>query len=164
MRPVYQMALGASANHGFGLLFSSEHENANTQSLMFVLPVPSNSQPYSGLTDYFRNERFYFPALYRQEVVNVESETDLPFIRFRIPYTHDYLMFEIALFAVGRTPFSVAGEGPEFLPYVGRQLAIAGKGLRCVPLIPDVLAMDDAYTQHGFVLVGLTPQFGTLRE
>ena len=164
MRPVYQMVLSASAKREPGLVFSSEDGVANSQSLVFVLPVPRYAQNYSERIEYFLKERFYFPAIHREEVVDVESETDFPFIRFHVPRTNDYIAFEVTLFPFERIPFSAAQEGLDLLRYVGTQSAIAGNKLLYAPLIPDVLAMDDAYRQHGFALVGLTPQFGKLRE
>jgi hypothetical protein len=158
------MAFGASPNREPGLVFSSEVESVGSHSPMFVVPVPSQVRPYHALSQYMREERFYCPAVLTEDVVDVESEIDFPFIRFRVPGTDDYIMFEVALFGLERIPFSRAQEVPYLLPYVGTQLAIAGKDLRYATLIPDVLAMDDAYSQHGFAMVGLTPQFGAVRQ
>lgn len=164
MRPVYQMVLSASVKREPGLVFSSEDGVANSQSLVFVLPVPLYAQHYPERIAYFLKERFYFPAIHREEVVNVESETDFPFIRFRVPGTDDYITFEVTLFPFERIPFSAVQESLDLLRYVGTQRSVAGNELLYALLIPDVLAMDDAYRQHGFALVGLTPQFGKLRD
>lgn len=165
MRPVYQMVLGESAKREPGLVFSSEDGVPNSQSLVFVLPVPLSAQHYQKRITYFLEERFYFPSIHREKVVNVESETDFPFIWFRVPHTNDYIAFEIPLFPVEYIPFqAMQAEGMDLLRYVGTQRALAGNELLYAPLIPDVIAMDNVYRQHGFALVGLTPKFGELRE
>lgn len=165
MKPVYQMVLGESAKREPGLVFSSEDGIPNSQSPVFVLPVPRSVQHYQRRIEYFSEEHFYFPAIYRDEVVNVESETIFPLIRFRVPRTDDYIAFEIPIFPFEGIQFQAVQEGGmDLLRYVGTQRAFAGNEVLYAPLIPDVFAMDDAYRQHEFALVGLTPQFGVLRD
>src|SRR5689334_19166352 len=120
MRPVYQMSLAIVHDRELALVFSSEDGYASAESQMFVLPVPATTRPFD-LADYVDRERFYFPAYYREEVVDVESEAQFPFIRFRVPGTDDYITFVIAPFASSRVPFSDDRSLSHLLVYVGAQ-------------------------------------------
>lgn len=154
-----------------GLYFSSEDSSGTAESLMFVIPIPSTPSDnfhYYNLSRYLREEQFYFPALHRDQVIEVKSEIEFPTIRFRVPGTDEYIVFLIDVFEYDRIPFSVRPNEHvyllDFLSYAGTHKRITREGQLYAALIPDVAAMDHAYAEHGFALVGLTPQFGIYRE
>lgn len=161
MRPIYQMSVGVVEGHDVGLVFSSEARAATVDSLLFVLPVPAEAQSLTSFHRYLQAERFYFPAVLRGDLVNLESEVEFPFLRFRVPDADEFILFQVVTVGFHRLPFSSGPDLSGFLTYTGTDRDLARSDVRYVPIIPDVEAMDEAYRDHGLALVGLTPRFGT---
>lgn len=165
--PIFQFVIGINSEGEEGLLFSSELEGDESQSICFAVPVPRNITHPFEVQDFLYHSNFYFPFVFDRvedngEILELEPEVDFPELIFRVPRFEKEIIFNFDVFPsefewewrFGRRKFS-----KYFPKYVGNSLL--SKSQPCVFLsTEDVFLMNDLYEQQGGVFVGLTTNFG----
>lgn len=160
--PIYQMTYGQDREGNTGLVFPSEQEGYDSQSILFTIPIVEPFRHSFDLLKFFDYQEFYFPFLLGEKYYDLKAKVNFPDLVFSVPEKSIDIVFEI-----DRGNFGVW----EFFPfrrrqykrtkYVGKQNGLLMKTYDFMNLLPvNLYAMDELYNKHQGVFVGLTPNFG----
>ncbi len=155
--PIFQMTFGATNNKQFGLVFSSELNEYDTQSLLFVVPLLRELHHFLDIVHYFKEYRPYFPFQINDKYLELEASIDFPELIFEVPETDFSITFAINFYDF--FPFY------DRFSYVGEFKNIVPINYGFIPLTPiDLYEMDELYNEHKGIFVGLTPSFGETKS
>lgn len=163
--PIYQMTYGQDKEGKPGLVFTSEQEDYDSQSILFAIPIVEPFRHPFDFIDNFEHQTIYFPFLLGDKYFDLEAKMNFPELVFTVPDKNIQITFEIGIdnmwgwdfFPFRRQPF-------KYTKYVGNQkLLLKNNGF--LTLLPvDLYEMDELYNKHQGVFVGLTPNFGNFND
>jgi len=162
--PIYQMTYGQNQEGEKGLVFTTEQTEYNNQSLIFTIPIVKTFDHPFDIHYYFESNKFYFPFSLNEEYLELEATVSFPEMIFRIPNTEYQVAFEVDMdyfypwWLLRRNSFRRQ-------EYVGKFNHLIDSNHGFVILLPvDLYEMDELYTEHSGIFVGLTPNFGNINR
>lgn len=164
--PIYQMTYGQSEDGKPGLVFTSEQEGYDSQSIYFGIPILEPINYWFDLIEYFDRHTFYFPFILGEKYFEIEAKVNFPELIFAIPNNDIKITFEIDRNKFGGWDFfPFIQRSYNDLKYVGKHNKLFPKNKGFLTLLPvDLYKMNELYNNNQGVFVGLTPNFGNFNE
>lgn len=164
------MTYGQNEKGESGLVFPSELDDSNGQSILFTVPIIEPFTHPMDIVEYMESHTFYFPFLLNEKYIELEARGDFPDLLFNIPETQYQIVFEIdtdnlntwQYFYYSRRFKLPWRNKSHTIKYVGtNDKLILPKTSGFIPIAPvDLYEMDELYLEHKGIFVGLTPSFG----
>jgi hypothetical protein len=159
------MAYGQDNEGKPGLVFTSEQQEYDSQSILFAIPLVEQFTHTFDLINDLKHAQIYFPFLLADEYLELDAVINFPDLKFTIPDKDIQITFAIDtdnLWEWEFFPFRRLFKGAK---YVGNAQKLIVKNNGFLTLLPiDLFEMDELFNEHKGVFVGLTPNFGTVDE
>lgn len=156
------MTFGQDSEGKAGLVFPSEQEGYDNQSILFVIPIIEPFRDPIDLIEFFDHQEFYFPFLLGEKYYDLKAKLNFPDLVFSVPEMNVEIVFEVDsdnYWAWDFFPFRRRAN--RRTKYVGKQKNWLMKNNGFLTLLPvDLYEMDELFNKHKGVFVGLTPNFG----
>ena len=164
--PIYQMTYGQDNEGKPGLVFTSEQEGYDSQSILYAIPLIEPFRHPFDFIENFEHQTIYFPFLLGDKYFDLEAKVNFPDLIFTIPDKDIQITFEIDTDNfLGWEFFPFTRQLNRRTKYVGKQNKLLIKNSGFLSLLPvDLYEMDELYNKHQGVFVGLTPNFGTFDD
>ncbi|SRR5258706_677921 len=164
--PIYQMAYGQDNEGKPGLVFTSEQEGYDNQSILFAIPVVEPLNHPFEFIERFEHQTIYFPFLLEDKYLELKAKVNFPDLIFAIPNKDIQITFTIDTDNFwGWDFFSFRRQFKGHTKYVGKQNKLLLNNNGFLTLLPvDLYEMDELYNKHRGVFVGLTPNFGNFND
>ncbi len=159
--PVYQMTLGLDRkNNTMGLMFASEVENEDNQSIIYAVPFTQPFHHPFELIEFIERNEFYFPIEIDGKYFELKAKVEFPELVFIIPETEAKISFKIRFEDFPEWPLRHYKNHLRY-KYVGKENKIIPKNNGFLIIQPiDLYELDEFYLKHKGIFVGMTPNFG----
>ena len=181
---ILQMVIINNTNNFPSLIFSSELDNYQSQSIQFCLPISNTITSTNILVDYLQYFDIYMPFSLNDEVINIKSILKFPYLEFdlsKITNSKKSMTFKFEIenpFLIKRRfynvrKFSLRGfkirrlrgkiQNRDFLAlnYIGSWKNINKRTTHFIILNPiDLKNLNDCYIEYNLIPIGGSLNFG----